>query len=469
MRVRTGLLVALVAAGGLTSCAGDELPQFRPNVVVIMTDDQTVESMRVMANVRELLAEQGVTFTNSVASYPLCCPSRATLFTGQYAHNHGVLGNEPPNGGYGALERERTTLPAALQDAGYTTVHIGKYLNRYGLANPSRVPPGWDDWHGLVGDSVYEYVGFTLNNNGAVRRQPPERGYQTDVLTTLAVDAIREHSDDGPFFLSLAYVAPHRSLDRRLARPARRHQGTFATEPLPPTPAFNEADVTDKPPQLAAHAPLDATEIDLITRRYQRRLESLLAVDEGVARIVRALEDTDELDDTLIVFTSDNGFLHGEHRIESGKVFPYEPSIRVPLIVRGPGVEHDAVNDTLVANIDLAPTIFEYTGVEPLRRMDGRSLSRLLQEPAGRIRDRPVLLEASDFRATYQGVRTERYVYVEYSDGARELYDLRADPDQLENRSGDPAMAAVEAGLAEELARLRDCAGAECRRARSDT
>ncbi|MBA2325466.1 MAG: sulfatase [Actinobacteria bacterium] len=464
MRVRTALLAAVLVSAGLTSCASGDSLDLRPNVVVIMTDDQTVESMRVMPNVRDLLAEHGVTFTNSFASYPLCCPSRATLLTGQYAHNHGVLGNEPPNGGYGAFEDERTTLPVALQDAGYTTIHIGKYLNRYGLANPRRVPPAWDDWRGLVGDSVYEYLGFTLNNNGALRYQPPERGYQTDVLTRLATDTIRRESDDGPFFLNLAYVAPHRALDRRLARPAARHQGTFATEPLPMPASFNEADASDKPPRLAAQPPFTPAEVDLITRRYRSRLESLLAVDEGVAAVVRALRKTGELDNTLIVFTSDNGFLQGEHRVASGKVFPYEPSIRVPLVVRGLGVASGAASDALVANVDLAPTILAFAGAESLRRMDGRSLEELLDRPNRDQRDRPVLLEAFDARSgAYQGVRTRRYVYVEYTDGGRELYDLRADPDQLENRAGDPTMATVEARMARTLARLRDCAGGECR------
>jgi len=464
VRVRTALLAAVLVSAGLTSCASGDSLDLRPNVVVIMTDDQTVESMRVMPNVRDLLAEHGVTFTNSFASYPLCCPSRATLLTGQYAHNHGVLGNEPPNGGYGAFEDERTTLPVALQDAGYTTIHIGKYLNRYGLANPRRVPPAWDDWRGLVGDSVYEYLGFTLNNNGALRYQPPERGYQTDVLTRLATDTIRRESDDGPFFLNLAYVAPHRALDRRLARPAARHQGTFATEPLPMPASFNEADASDKPPRLAAQPPFTPAEVDLITRRYRSRLESLLAVDEGVAAVVRALRKTGELDNTLIVFTSDNGFLQGEHRVASGKVFPYEPSIRVPLVVRGLGVASGAASDALVANVDLAPTILAFAGAESLRRMDGRSLEELLDRPNRDQRDRPVLLEAFDARSgAYQGVRTRRYVYVEYTDGGRELYDLRADPDQLENRAGDPTMATVEARMARTLARLRDCAGGECR------
>jgi len=463
VRVRGALLTAVVVATPLTACrrSGDETA--RPNVVVIMTDDQTVESMRVMPNVRRLLTEGGVTFTNSVVSYPLCCPSRATFLTGQYAHNHGVLGNEPPDGGYTAFRAPLTTLPTALRDAGYSTIHIGKYLNGYGMVRQREIPAGWSDWHGLVGTSTYAYFDFTLSENGRLR-QP--RGYQTHVLTDRAMRVIRREADDGgPFFLELAFAAPHHELERRRALSARRDRGTFAAEPLPAPASFGEADMTDKPGPVAGDPPLDQAEIDAITRRYRAALTSLLAVDRSVARVVRALRATDQLDETVIVFTSDNGYFYGEHRVASGKVFPYEPSIRVPLVVRGPGVEPGATTDALVANVDLAPTILELAGARPLRRMDGRSLVAQLGHPRRSGPDRAVLLETfgAPRSGPYQGVRTERYVYVEYANGAREVYDLVADPDQLENLHGRPGTSAVEARLADRLAHLRGCAGAGCR------
>lgn len=463
MRFRGAVLAAVVVAAPLAACrrAGEEAA--RPNFVVIMTDDQTVESLRVMPNVERLLSERGVTFTNSVVSYPLCCPSRASFLTGQYAHNHGVLGNEPPDGGYSAFRAPLTTLPAALRDAGYTTVHIGKYLNGYGLARRREVPAGWSDWHGLVDYSTYQYFDFTLNDNGRLRRP---RGYQTHVLTDRATSAIRREADeDEPFFLELAFAAPHHELERRRPLSARRDRGAFATEPLPMPASFAEADVTDKPAPVAGDPPLDSAEIDAITRRYRAAITSLLAVDRSVARVVRALRANDELDDTVIVFTSDNGYFYGEHRVASGKVFPYEPSIRVPLVVRGPGVRAGATADALVANVDLAPTILELACARPLRPMDGRSLTGNLGHPRRPGSDRAVLLEAFGAARSgpYQGVRTERYVYIEYANGGREVYDLVADPDQLQNRHGQPETRAVEARLADRLAELRGCAGAGCR------
>src|SRR5829696_5871671 len=182
----------------------------RPNVVVIMTDDQTLEQMRVLTKTRQLIGDQGTTFRNFYCSFPLCAPSRATFLTGQYAHNHGVLSNSPPNGGYTALNHNNT-LPLWLQDAGYFTGHIGKYLNGYGRDTaPTLVPPGWTDWQGLVDNSTYKFYNYTINDNGTlVNYGETEADYQTDVLTNRAVATIDEAVLDQPFFLSVAPVSPH--------------------------------------------------------------------------------------------------------------------------------------------------------------------------------------------------------------------------------------------------------------------
>ena len=183
----------------------------RPNVVVIMTDDQTVESMKTMAKTNALLADSGTSFSNSIVTYPTCCPSRATFFTGQYAHNNGVRFNSGKTGGYSTFKNQETAFPAALQKAGYRTAHIGKFLNGYGddYATNTKPPAGWTRWAGLVGLSTGQYFNFTLNLDGKLVTYS-DTDYQTDVLTALAVEEVKTASaGDEPFFLSLAYLAPH--------------------------------------------------------------------------------------------------------------------------------------------------------------------------------------------------------------------------------------------------------------------
>jgi N-acetylglucosamine-6-sulfatase len=233
----------------------------------------------------------------------------------------------------------------------------------------------------------------------------------------------------------------------------------FRTQALPIPPSFNEADVSDKPAAVRNRPLLTAGRIDGIREMYQQRLESLLAVDEAVARIVNQLSAIGKLDRTYIIFTSDNGFFHGEHRVPQGKVLLYEPSIRVPLIIRGPNIPAGQHRSQFVENIDLAPTIVAATGVQPGRVMDGRSLlpfarDRLLHS------GRDLLLETP----TYSAIRTPNWVYAEHVTGERELYNLARDRDQLNSVHNDLALASAKANLAMRLARLRGCSGATCRR-----
>lgn len=436
-----------------------------------MTDDQTVESMRVMPNVTRLLGEQGVTFRNNFVSYPLCCPSRATFLTGQYSHNHGVVSNRALlGGGYEQLD-STNTLPVWLQSIGYRTTHIGKYLNGYGRRDPREVPPGWTEWYTTT--SHVKAYGYTANENGTVREYGyAEEDYHTDVSARRALEVIRRQAtDDQPFFLSIDFFAPHDSStgpdnpngdpNGKLPDAAPRHRGAFADEPLPTTPSFNEADVSDKPWQVRDRPALDGTAIEAVTARYRARLASLLAVDEAVATIVRTLEEVGELDRTYVIFTSDNGFLLGEHRQPKGKQELYEESIRVPLIIRGPRVARGATSEAMAANIDLAPTITQIAGATPGRSMDGRSLLPLLAQPGTRI-PRTMLIENLSQHA-YAAVRTDRYLYAEHETGERELYDLLEDPYQLASRHDDPAYAAVRTDLATRLATLRSCSGQRCR------
>jgi N-acetylglucosamine-6-sulfatase len=463
--------VAAALSGSGAERAGAQSAQNvlnRPNVLVLMSDDQTLESLRVMGNVRTLLGNQGVTFDNNFVSYSLCCPSRATLFTGQYAHNHHVMGNAPPNGGYDRLDH-KNTLPVWLQKAGYVTIHLGKYLNGYGRVRQTEVPAGWSEWYGSIDPSTYQFYNYTLNENGRlVKYGATPADYQADVYGRKAVEIIRRQAaDPRPFFFSVAFLAPHSGGPREPGDPANmatpvpapRHRNAFATTPLPLPPSFNETDVSDKPSGIRTRPLLTQARINAIRENYQQRLESLLAVDEAVGEIVRALEATGELNRTYIIFTADNGFFHGEHRVPTGKVLLYEPSIRVPLIIRGPGIPRGGHRPQLAANIDLAPTIVAAARAAPERVMDGRSLL-----PIARDRllfwGRDLLLETP----TYSAIRTPRWKYAEHVNGEKELYDLLADPNELASHHNDPRYAGVQSALAERLLRLKGCTGLSCRR-----
>src|SRR5215216_2317653 len=356
----------------------------RPNILVIMTDDQAVQDLRAMPQTRALLGDQGTTFTNSFVSFSLCCPSRATFFTGQYGPNHRVLSLHPPTGGYVKLDTS-DYLPLWLQEAGYRTIHLGKFLNGYGSQNPDRteVPPGFDEWQGSIDPTTYNYTDYTLNENGRLVRYGPNAEYQTDFYARRASDLIERYArDERPFFFSLAFVAPHHGRPVEPDDPfffkspavAPRHSDRFAATPLPRTPDFNERDVSDKPWRIRQYELLDFEEIVELQELYQQRLESLLAVDEGVGRVVEALRRTGELDNTLILFTSDNGYMIGQHRVRAAKVFGYEPSIRVPLILRGPGVPRGERRRQLVTNADLSPTILAAAKGKPGKPQDGRPL-----------------------------------------------------------------------------------------------
>lgn len=480
-------LCVLVA---LLCCAPVAAAAERPNVVVLMTDDQTVDDLEAMPRTQALLGAGGVTFDRSYVSYPLCCPSRATFLSGQYAHNHNVLGLEPPTGGYGRFDAFES-LPVWLQRAGYHTAHIGKYLNGYGTDTSSAPPPGWSDWYGAVDNSTYRMWGFTLNENGEPRTygspfDEDASNYQTDVVTRKAVDVIERRSNAAePLFLSVAYLAPHhegssiRRATGRLVRAAPRHSGSLATKHFRRPPGFNEADNSDKPFFLRRKPRLTPAQTAGIEANYRSRQESLLAVDEGMTEIVDALREAGALDNTYLIFTSDNGFMQGEHRVPTGKMLPYDPSTQVPLLLRGPGLPQDEVSQALVGNVDLAPTILEIAGAVSPKPLDGRSLLALARDPGLEPR-RSLLHETGGQRfvrridqdvtgnppirdlRSYRAIRTNRWLYVEYRGGQRELYDLDQDPYQLESLHRSKAYARLQARLARRLARLARCVGPAC-------
>ncbi|MDR9371732.1 sulfatase [Conexibacter sp. JD483] len=462
----------------------------RPNVVVLMTDDQTVADLAAMPRARALLGREGVGFDRSYVSYPVCCPSRATFLSGQYAHNHGVLGLYAPTGGY-ARFNHANSLPLWLQQAGYATAHIGKYMNGYHLGIGAEQPPGWSEWYGAVDSSTYLMWGYTLVENGVAHTygtplEEDPRLYQTDVYRDKAVDFIRRRAPSSqPFFLSVAFLAPHhesgplRSITGRLVRPAPRDARAYARARLPTPPGFAERDRSDKPRFVRERRPLSAAAIAGVRRQFRDRRASLRSVDDAVAAIVAALRRSGELDDTYVILTSDNGYMLGEHGVPNGKLLPYDPSTRVPLLIRGPGIPAGAVSHELVANTDLAPTITAVAGAVPGRVPDGRSLLPFARDP--RLRStRPLLHETGGWRylrrrdqdaagppalrrvLTYNAVRTRRWLYVEYRDGERELYDLRRDPHELRSLHADPRKRALVRLLSATVRRLARCSGESC-------
>jgi arylsulfatase A-like enzyme len=433
--------------------------------VFIMTDDQDMGTMQYMPRVQTLLAGQGVTFENSFVTSPICCPSNVTALTGQYNFNHGVLNNEYPTGGFQKFVEnggDQSTLATWLQDAGYNTVRIGKYLVQY-PDDSLYVPPGWDEWYSTYGGTG-RYFNYALNENGTVVRygSAPE-DYSIDVLTAKAVDFINraEANDAQPFFLQFTPSAPHGDNVRNgPATPAPRHVGMFAGATAPRTPSFNEADVSDKPPPIRNMPLLTDAQIAAIDHEYRTRLESLQAVDEGIAQIIDTLAVRGELDNTYIVFTSDNGYHLGQHRFLNGKFQVYEEDIRVPLIIRGPGVEAGMTVEQMAVNIDLAPTMARWGRATPDRVMDGQALTPLLGAGADTQDWRKDFLvelyrhlPPSQNGDVIKALRTEHEVYVEYQSGPRELYDLRTDPYQLQNvyATADPAHIAQ---LSQRLAEL---------------
>ena len=446
----------------------------RPNVIVIMTDDQTAASVPYMPKLNAVLGDEGTRFETAIASFPLCCPSRATNLTGQYAHNHGVLHNNPPFGGFEALDHSNT-LPVWLQNAGYRTMHVGRYLNRYEARHG--VPAGWSDWYGSPHSTAFNYASWKVLENGVLRSYPDASTpgeYQTDYFTRRAVELIDDAAPgDRPFFLSLSYVAPHRGGPRDpddprrpgTPSPAPRHRDAFAGVRMPRKPNFNEANMYDKP-QVVADRPRISPEFAAgIEENWRQELETLLAVDEGVEQIAEALRRNGELDNTLIVYLSDNGYMHGEHRALAEKVLPYEESIRIPLLMRGPGVPRGRVDRRLVGNVDVTSTILDATDTAPGVVQDGRSLLELLADP-GAEWGRDILIEngrGANAVPSYRGIRTYRFLYVEHrTTGEYELYDLELDPFQLRSVDGQERYRKVQRDLRARLRELVSCAGVDC-------
>jgi N-acetylglucosamine-6-sulfatase len=416
------------------------LPGAGPNIVLVLTDDQRWDTLWAMSIVERELAGKGVSFANAFAENPLCCPSRATVLTGQFSHTTGIYKNSPPNGGFQDFV-DGSTIATWLQARGYRTGLIGKYMNGYSTTNGEYVPPGWSRWVAHSGGG--QYFGYMLSVDGInVAYGQDESDYSTDVFAGYGREFITTTPARQPLFLYFAPHAPHGLTDLSPPIPAPRHAGTF--DGLPPwrPPSYNEADISDKPAWMQGHelwTPDDQAAGDA----YRiGQLESLLAVDEAVGAILDALTATGRIGNTLLVFASDNGYLWGEHRLDEKNV-PYEESIRLPLVVRfdALGGRVGRIDRHLVINADLAPTLAAAAGILT-PDVEGMSLLPLLSSRPRWRED--FLVEHSGATAPpFCQVRSATYAYVHYATGEEELYDLVIDPYQLDDRSRDQEYSAV--------------------------
>jgi arylsulfatase A-like enzyme len=551
-----GLVIATTEEARAARAKASELQ--KPSFVVIQTDDQTMEELYdgvrmvngaeefAMPNTLQMLGEQGVTFTRYDTPYSLCTPSRISLLTGRYAHNNHVQGNVPPNGGWTGFQSRLAyshNIATWLQGAGYRTMHIGKILNGYGDAPYSpgtEVPPGWTSWHTILNSDTNHYAyGYKLNTHGVVEGPYGDSGswetreygaiddagcpyaplnglpcyYETDKFNQLAVEELAATSPEQPFYMQVDYTSPHGDFRRPAGpQPASRHIGRFAGAPLPDNRAegFNEGNVNDKPRFIREAPYLSATEIHTYRVYYQNCLNALVSIDEGVKQILDQLSALGRINNTYVIFTSDNGFFFGQHRLVGGKFLAYEPATHLPLIIRGPGIEPNVKSGQLVSTIDIAPTILELAQVTPDKSIDGTSLMPFAKEPTLRTR-RPLLFESfvqtndveQDGNAAtgesttsaggsrgklgvkgaakgasaegaaahasvvappknYYGIRLGPYKYIEWPDGEKELYDINKDPYELNNIVRDKNYSPIRNFLHEELVRMEECSGRTC-------
>jgi arylsulfatase A-like enzyme len=446
--VAVGATLIFGAARVSEAAPSNAIPADRPpDVLLIVTDDQRWDTLWAMPVVSERLAARGVTFPDAFVVNPLCCPSRASILTGDYSHTTLVYRQAPPFGRFEWFD-DSSTLATWLDAAGYRTGLFGKYLDGYQHgAVTGYVPPGWDRWVAFVHSAPLDYA---LTFDGEVRAFGHGAGeHSTDVLAAEAVDFVHEAA--GPLFLEFAPSAPHAP-----ATPTPEDADAFGDLAPARPPSFDEADVSDKPAWVRALPRLSAAEEAEIDAFRREQYRSLLGVDRAVGEILDALEKAGRLENTLIVFTSDNGILHGEHRWTK-KEAAYEEAIRVPLVVRWdaagwtPGTELPGV---LALNVDLAPTVAEAAGV-PAPSTEGMSLLRVLSGDLEGWRSDFLIehLEGTNPVPTYCAIRSSRWKYVRYTTGEEELYDLASDPFELSSVAGEPDVASV---LESERARLRE-------------
>jgi N-acetylglucosamine-6-sulfatase len=492
----------------LASGTDGPVQQKRPNVVLILTDDLDKSLMPYLPNVTRLIRDQGAELPNFYVEQSSCCPSRASILSGLYAHNHGVIGNVWPEGGYDRWKQteQDDDLPVWLDKAGYLSALLGKYFNEYPFHPGSHlsdaekaklkayVPPGWQSWAAPVQGNAYAQQHYRLNVDGRV-----DADFHEDYLDSWLGDralGLVDGADGFDFaqggqFLYYASYSPHTpyAYPKRLA-------GTFEDVHYPRTPDFDEADVSDKFGLTRTRRPLSASDIATIDETFRKRIRSMQVLDHNVGRLVQELEDQGALDNTYLIFTSDNGYIMGNHRREIGKYNQFQGTVNVPFYVRGPGIAPGSTYDDLAGNIDIAPTIAEIAGATapadvdgvsllsrlhggaPLERryfLLGRALTPTNTTAANGLEEAPetyVESSRSSELNDFTGVTNGRYKLIRYTHLAHEeLYDLKNDPYELNNllAHGEASYLAMSpAGqeavdtLRAALDRLVDCSGASC-------
>ena len=516
-------------------------PSPPPSFVVIQTDDQTLDGLyetfraypgapvtRAMPNTLDLIGKRGMTFNRYYIPYPLCCPSRTSLLTGRYSHNNGVKGNVQPNGGYYGFSFRAAAshnIATWLQGAGYRTIHIGKILNGYGdepYDNGTSVPPGWSSWHTVLkADTHHYFYGYTMNENGVLNGPIGDSGswetreygvrddlgcpfaptnglpctHITDALTNMASQELVATSPEQPFYLQLDYTAPHGDFRRPAGpEPTPRHYDWFKGARLPHdrSEGFDEGNVNDKPRFIRDAFHLTPTEKKIYRTYYQKQLDSLRDIDDGVKQVLDTLGYLQRLRNTYVIFVSDNGFFFGEHRLLGGKFLAYEPATHLPFLIRGPGIKPGSSSGELVSNIDIAPTLLQLAGATADKSLDGRSMVPFLRDPELRTR-RPILFESfvetSDVEANgtistapgrarasgggatasllappkdYAGIRLGPYKYIAWPSGEKELYDINRDPNELNSLHRDPNFYPIRNFLHRQMTNYIECSGKAC-------
>jgi len=518
LRVVALSLAVLFAAAACSSSAHNSSPPaattvpasagVRPNIVFVLTDDLDLASYtnnpQMFPVFHDLMATKGLTFSNYFVTDSLCCPSRSSILRGQYVHNHGVRSNLPPNGGFEHWQQlgdDKSTVATWLHDAGYTTALFGKYLNGYpATVAPTYVPPGWDQWASPSAGNPYSEYNYQLNENGRlVNHGQKPNDYLVDVLAQKSRDFIASRKPQRPFFMYVAPYVPHQP-----ATPAPRYANAFSGYTPPKTPSYNEADVSAEPAYIRNRPLLTPAQVRYIDGLGLRRVRSMLAVEDLLRTIVDSLTAARQLDNTYIVFTSDNGFHLGQHRLPFGKQTPFEEDIHVPLVVRGPGVPAGATTAGFAREIDLAPTFAALAGAHPADFVDGMSLVPALHNDSDASFPKDVLIEHFNDAGTragrkaekqadtgdadpdndadppagltpqripkgsgvaipsYAALRTDQYMYASYDTGEKQLYDVRSDPNELHNlaATADPALIR---NLNARLTQLEQCHAASCR------